>query len=411
MKTVKLIFITLLTTISCASEGPDIREDQAVEVAVSLDTGHLLTKSADPDEDKISNANLFVFNKEGDLEEHRYLDARRNGGRLPDITLSLIKGLDYSVAVCANFGYSISGIRSLDDLRNYRYHLAYPDEYKEGIPMSGIAAVTPAGPDSITVKLKRMMAKLTIDVDRSALEKNVRFSVAKISVRQSPRSATVFGKSRAEGRNDTFRTGFLKSGRDADQLNMETSPGMSRSLSLYMMENMQGDLPEGNESCSYVEIEAEYDSPEKYTRYGQYLIYRFYLGERKGNYDIERNSHYRITIRPEGDGLSEDGWRIDKTGLTDYAPKLVLHPSDYNECMPGDTVHIWCDVVPKTTPMTIDPVSHDEDEGVRELYDYEIDKDGHGLKVIPKTGGSILVYFEAGAPVNDSALALIVVDP
>ena len=61
--------------------------------------------------------------------------------------------------------------------------------------------------------------------------------------------------------------------------------------------------------------------------------------------------------------------------------------------------------------MTIDPVSHDEDEGVRELYDYEIDKDGHGLKVIPKTGGSILVYFEAGAPVNDSALALIVVDP
>ena len=44
-------------------------------------------------------------------------------------------------------------------------------------------------------------------------------------------------------------------------------------------------------------------------------------------------------------------------------------------------------------------------------YDYEIDKDGHGLKVIPKTGGSILVYFEAGAPVNDSALALIVVDP
>ena len=100
---------------------------------------------------------------------------------------------------------------------------------------------------------------------------------------------------------------------------------------MYLLENAQGDLLENvttdsgkvftdgryQEVCSYIELKAEYHSPSVHSRAGEYLIYRFYLGENRNNFDVFRNVRYRITVRPEGDGLQEDSWRVDKSGL-DY---------------------------------------------------------------------------------------------
>ena len=314
---VKLISIFMtVSVLSCSKEGPE--RPRMAEACVSLDPGVLLTRSSDPQEETISNVNLFVFNSDGDLEERRYLDSRKNGGRIPKLRVGLLTGVEYTLAACVNFSYEIKGISKLEDLKAYRYHLAYPDEYREGIPMTGMTKVTPSQQDTIVLRLERMMSKINVRIDRNGLESGVRFNVARISVRHSPRSAKVFGESKAEGSGDTFAIGFMKSGREADVLNMEEAPGLSRALSLYMMENMQGDLPDGNDSCSYIQIEAEYVSEEMHTLPGEYLIYRFYLGERKGNFDIERNCQYDITVRPEGDGLTDAGWRTDRSGLANY---------------------------------------------------------------------------------------------
>ena len=117
-----------------------------------------------------------------------------------------------------------------------------------------------------------------------------------------------------------------------------------------------------------------------------------------------------MTVCLEGDGLSEDSWRVDKGELVPET-RFDLHPAAYNECQPGDDYRIWCDVFPEDTPFEIDPVAWDDDEGVHNLYTYDIDPDGHGITLHTWKGGSALVYFKAGPPVNRDTLALLVIGP
>ena len=46
----------------------------------------------------------------------------------------------------------------------------------------------------------------------------------------------------------------------------------------------------------------------------------------------------------------------------------------------------------------------------RGLYDYTMDRDGHGVTLHLKNKGSGIVYIEAGAPVSDAAMAVIVIN-
>ena len=53
----------------------------------------------------------------------------------------------------------------------------------------------------------------------------------------------------------------------------------------------------------------------------------------------------------------------------------------------------------------------DDDEDVHNLYSFDVDPDGYGLTIHTWKGGSALVYFKAGPPVNRDTLALLVIDP
>ena len=293
----------------CAKAGP--RDER--EVRVRLDSGVLLSRSASPDETRISDLNLFAFRDDAELEAQLWISQRAfsEGG---EYTLPLPKGLPYSLYACVNFGHEISGIRSREDLEDYRHYMAYPDEYSRGIPMSGIAEID-GETDQVTISLERMMAKISLCIDRRRLDPDVRFNVRSVVIGNSPRSAAAFGTSRAQGTMDTFSRGFDRTGTQADGLNRIRSE-TSEEVSVYMLENLQGEEPE---VPSYIEIEVEYDSSSRYNLPGKYLIYRFYLGNGPGNHDVQRNFHYHFTVRPEGDGLlTEDGWKVDKSALTHY---------------------------------------------------------------------------------------------
>ena len=310
-KCVRLLFgiLALLAFSGCGKEGTG----SGRQIRIRLDGGTLSTRSESPDETRMSDLNLFAFRTDSELEEHLWIDARnfRDGGVS---TLSLPKGLEYTLYACVNFGYEIRGIRTPEDLASYRYYMTYPDEYSRGIPMTGIAELDGES-DEVTISLERMMAKISLSVDRRALDPDVRFNVRSVVIGASPRSAAAFGTSRALGEMDTFSRGFDRTGTQADGLNRDRG-GTSEEVSVYMLENLQGAQPE---IPSYIEIEAEYDSGTQYTRPGRYLIYRFHLGNGPDNYDIQRNFHYRFTIRPEGSGLlTQDSWKVDKSALADY---------------------------------------------------------------------------------------------
>ena len=371
-----------------------------------------VTKSSDPDENRIEDVNLFLFGADSMLCEKRFYagkDIRRENG-LPVAGISLLKDCKYNIFTVANAGFNLVGINTWEDLMAYRKHLAYPDEFSRGIPMSGkIENFSCSGKEPLSIPLYRMMAKISIRMDRSALDAGVKMNVASVTIGNCPNSALAFAPSRVANESQRFSKGYFKSLAGADNLNIGDDGGLSREVSLYSMENLQGDDRDGLRS--YVEMELEYQSAKEYTGAGKNLIYRFFLGDGKGNHDVERNCEYHFTVKPEGNGLmTEDSWRVDKSGLTAFTSgSITLHPGSYVERKVGEDVHVWAEVVPPLAPFDIglEELEFDRERGI---YDYEIDEDGHGVTLHLKSRGSGILYFEAGEPVNDSVACWIQVE-
>ena len=314
------------------------------------------TRALDPDEMRISDLNIFVFNEYGILEGRAYLTGLSSGGDGTGYcwSIDLLRNAEYSFYACANFGYE-TAIGTLEDLKAMRYHIAYPDDYSIGMPMSGKLEHVTVTEGEVTVPLERLMARISICVDRSRLDEDVEFNIKSIKVERCPRSVTPFMSSHASDPFDFFPSGFMRKDYETDVLNTVYSDGTSGEVSLYMLENMQGDLLPGNEDeslkvlpensgsrafCSYIEIRSEYLSDSQYSRPGEYLVYRFYPGEDPGNFDICRNSEYKIRIMPEGSGLNGTEWRIDKSGIESFARTLELSYSSLNFSYAGESTVI-----------------------------------------------------------------------
>ena len=420
-KTGVLLVVSLVTGCSIG-ERPG--ERVMGELVMELVSG-APARSTPPDEWLVSDINLLIYNEEGLLEERRYYPARSfsaTGGAVR-LRTSLLTEAAYDIFIAANIGYALPAL-GREEVESYRYHMAYPDEYSRGMPMCArLDGFVSHGEPSVTVPLIRAMARIDLRLDRSKLDSDVSFQVTAVTIGNGPSSVCLFGDSRAESASQVFAGGYTLNDRQVQPLNTDQTVGVSRPVSLYLLENLQGDLlntederektfSEGRypQVCSYLEIKGSYHSDAWHTRPGETVSYRFYLGDGPGNFDIYRNTACEVTVCLEGDGLSEEGWRVDKGELVSET-SFDLHPAAYNECQPGDDYRIWCNVFPEDTPFEIDPVAWDDDEGVHNLYTYDIDPDGHGITLHTRKGGSALVYFKAGPPVNRDTLALLVIGP
>lgn len=420
-KTGVLLVVSLVTGCSIG-ERPG--ERVMGELVMELVSG-APARSTPPDEWLVSDINLLIYNEEGLLEERRYYPARSfsaTGGAVR-LRTSLLTEAAYDIFIAANIGYALPAL-GREEVESYRYHMAYPDEYSRGMPMCArLDGFVSHGEPSVTVPLIRAMARIDLRLDRSKLDSDVSFQVTAVTIGNGPSSVCLFGDSRAESASQVFAGGYTLNDRQVQPLNTDQTVGVSKPVSLYLLENLQGDLLDTEDErektfsegrypqvCSYLEIKGSYHSNAWHTRPGETVSYRFYLGDGPGNFDIYRNTACEVTVCLEGDGLSEEGWRVDKGELVSET-SFDLHPAAYNECQPGDDYRIWCDVFPEDTPFEIDPVAWDDDEGVHNLYTYDIDPDGHGITLHTRKGGSALVYFKAGPPVNRDTLALLVIGP
>ncbi|MFA6592473.1 MAG: hypothetical protein WCR48_02040 [Bacteroidales bacterium] len=294
-------------------------EEEEKTVVFNFGTGSCLSKSEDPDEQIISDINLFVFNGLDELDEHRFFSKKEvlQIGSGAQCRTRIIRNSAYSYYVCANLGYALKGIRTKKDLLDYKYYMTYPDEYKEGIPMSGkIEGIIIGQSDTVSVPLTRLMSKISLSVNRAALDKDVEFNILSVRIGGCPNSARLFSDSRAESERDVFKVGFMKGQSQTGPLNTRNASGRSGEISLYVLENRQGILNEPIDGlCSFVEIESHYQSDSLTTKPDESLIYRFYLKDKTNNYDVLRNSHYHIAVKPEGSGLNGTEWSVVKTGL------------------------------------------------------------------------------------------------
>ncbi|MBE6234842.1 MAG: DUF4906 domain-containing protein [Bacteroidales bacterium] len=393
-------------------------EEDSVTCTICLTGGSMATRSADPDESLITDISLMVFDEHGDAEDCVWLPRGQDRHRM-----RLVKGKRYTICACANFGYQVyaDNISELDEIT---FHLAYPDEYREGIPMYARTETTVTADGEIRVMLERLMSKISIRMDRSRLSEGVKMDVRSALIGNCPRAAKVFSDNKVADEDGCFPFGFYRNELQTALLNYDTGDGLSREVSLYMLENMQGRMPSHIEddsdkildsdglpgrASSYIELELDYTS-DLYVSGSGSLIYRFYLGEDRNSLDVRRNTHYHITVTPEDDGLSEDSWRVDRSALTYIGPTgITQYPSSYIEGEIGDRIHIWCDVVPEEAPFDVG-LKYMEDDHRTGIYDYEIDPDGHGATLTLTGPGAGLIYMEAGPPVNDAALFYIIVN-
>lgn len=409
--------LTALCALAASCTNVPVERESEVEIV--FDSGSMHTRALNPDEERISDVSLLVFDIDGNAEECIWLpDA---GG---SHTVTLIEGRTYNIRACANFGYQVYADH-IDELDEITYHMAYPDEYREGIPMYAVLDGFTAGSSgTLTLGFKRLMAKISLKMDRSRLSEDVMMNVVSARIGNCPKTVQVCGPSRIISHDQCFASGFSRGEFETVPLNESGPDKISGEVSLYMLENMQGDIYPGiteddekvfvpedprSQICSYVELELEYMSSTHYSL-SRNLIYRFYLGADRNNLDVERNCRYSIIVRPEDDGLSGDGWRVDKSGIAETGPvSFAAYPQSYIRGDIGDQIHIWCEFSPPQAPFDVG-IEYMEDDKAEGIYDYRIDEDGHGA-VLTLTGpGRGLIYMEAGDPVNEAALFVIEVN-
>ncbi len=393
--------------------------EKETEVRISFSCDAMQTKAGQPDEDIISDISLMIFDENGSAEECVRLDKG-----ISEYTSRLVAGRKYHICACANMGRRIyaDDIRELDEIR---YHLAYPDDYRNGIPMYVRHEFTAEeGGDEINLRFERMMAKITLRIDRRRLSDDVEMYVRSVKIGNCPRVTNVFKPNKVHEKDDCFPAGFSLGGYETDNLNDTSESGLSKPVSLYMLENMQGSFDNvidsdsdkvfgkddhRNNVCSYIELNLDYTSPS-YISGSEGLTYRFYLGENRNDLNIERNCHYQIIIVPEDDGLSEDSWRVDKSDLTYCGPTyLQSYPEKYITGNIGEEIHIWCELLPENAPFDIGE-DYMRDDKANGIYDYVMDDDGHGVTLTLTGPGRGLIYMEAGPPINESTMFIIEVN-
>ena len=272
-----ILFAACTSLIGCSHNADSYSEES---ISIRFSTGNLTCRSIDPDEDKISDISLWVFDEYGRLEESIWLD--KNHGKT--CNLSLLVGKKYRFVACANFGYKIN-VTNICSLMDIRFHLVYPDEYRNGIPMMADTDYINIAKDGVvTLKFVRLMSKISIRMDRSHLSEDVKMNVCGIRIGNCPRSASVFNESRARNSDDCFPLGFSKDGEECNVLNIIESNGISYPISVYMLENIQGqfsdtpisedsekafdDYDPRRETCSYIELDIDYLSSDKASKDG-----------------------------------------------------------------------------------------------------------------------------------------------
>ncbi|MBE6233781.1 MAG: DUF4906 domain-containing protein [Bacteroidales bacterium] len=427
------ILTAAMTTLlyGCSHDVTDFGESGTekgcmADITISVSSLSYASKAIPPQESRISDISLMVFGPMGEIE--RYIRTERD--KTPDfghvdMKMELLKGVEYTFCACINFGYPVRA-DSIDDIDDLVYHMTYPDEYQEGMPMyARLDGVKITHDCTIDLYLKRLMAKICLKMDRSRLNEDVNMEVTAVRIGNCPRRIKVFSTNSVSSQDECFRSGFSHENEECSALNQMVYDGLSEEVSLYMLENMQGrfgpaDITDDSQKvfeagdprvqlCSYIEMEIEYTSGTVCSASGP-LIYRFYLGEDINSLDVERNSLYRITVCPSGDGLSDIGWRVDKSGLSERRePYISAFPSDYIRGDVGDVIHIWCEFYPPDAPFDAGEEYMIEDKA-RGIYDYVIDEDGKGATLTLTGPGSGLIYMEAGEPVNDAALFVIEVN-
>ncbi len=307
-------------------------------------------------ESVVADLNLYVVNSLGDMVAHNYISAEpeMQGGGQYKIMVTMQKELEYRIYAVVNAGKSLvaDSVLELEEL-------AFVNEGSSGIVsgskplMSGKSGWQSLyDGQTVYVDMERCISKILLKADYSQLNGDVEISIESASLVNIPDRVKLFGESRMENPEERLENQCIY-GLSEDEL--------KNGVPFYQYENRQGVLqpdnmdyrekvwPDGSiysKVCSYLELKAAYSSPRKK---GQ-ILYRFYLGrDMLSNYDVVRNTEYRITVYFKGDGaVDENTWRVDDSGIIDLVTAITIDPQRCEFVNIGETKELSAVVYPET---------------------------------------------------------------
>jgi len=271
----------------------------------------------------VKDVNVYVFAPGGELVCGRHFP--QGPVFFNDIAVSA--GKEYSIYVLANWGEELL-FENLEQLQGFSYAASEASDILQGKGadlMCGKAegVVFPVPGDLIDVELRRLYSRVELKFYMSYLNSSVEFAVKKASIKNVPKSVSLFSDNVAEEVTD----GAVFEGEDLSQL-------QTGAVSFHLFENMQGTIGSASSAkgkakllstrqrqvCSYIELECSYHSLE---RTGT-MTYRFYLGTDHTNCNVPRNSTQTVTVRFRGNvSPDENSVSVDNSALL-YRPTLII---------------------------------------------------------------------------------------
>ena len=363
-----LMVLPLFILPSCIDE-PDcsLNNDKLVDVRLTITLPEPISKSVNTkaprtDYNTVNDINVLVFDSSNTLEMIYYFD----GGAVSDApfgsidpalplnpstgnnlstTITIDKVLaNYQFYLVANHGSRIASVSSITDLENLQQTTT------NGIPdkcMMYARAVAESGSTTnYNAELKRTLSMVTVEIDGSNLGLNttlpfptngeIKIVPKSIRLRNVPKSCILVSDipnigtitTNASTGDEAIVTSWPTL--TSATLGNKTAGGHEdTAVPLFQFENKQGDHALGtgedqtykstnkDEDASYLEVEAFYQYYESGTisKSGT-IIYKFCLGSNIDiNYDVIRNTHYRVTLQLSGwGGALEDG-HINGSGV------------------------------------------------------------------------------------------------
>lgn len=267
-----------------------------------------ITKSGQIAENAI-DLNILAYDSDGLLEGHIY----KNGAT--SSTLILKQGEKTLVAIINMGPIDITRFPNLESIRN---HKVYQTSGSGGnmIFAGAIDVLVSKTSRNFTINVKRLLAKFTFLFNKTNLSPGVNIEITSISLKNVPAYSLLLDHNKASLENLCQNGDILSDGSMEPPMHNYATP-------LYMFENLQGNIGmnsnpvhkhpgEKENICSYVEITANYSSPDK----TGIIKFRNFPGlNTTNNYDIERGRHYMETIKFNGSSAGEISWRVDVSGL------------------------------------------------------------------------------------------------
>jgi len=285
-------FLIIVCFCLVACTRPGVTGKGKVSLVIDIESPE--TRGGIPENPAVNDLNITLTGEEGLVEFHGFWNF---AGQHSPPALEVTLGRSFSVYAFANAGFD-TGPATEESV----FHLRYPDNFDHGMPMACRidGYVAEKNGDVLVLPMERLLSRVSIRLDRSCLDNDVNMALMNARIGNGPRVVRPFKASAANSTDELFPSAYYCEG--------------PSDIELYTLENRQKQFDKG--LCTYVEMELDYDSANSSSADGKGLIYRFYLRE-NDDYDVVRNCHYTITVRPKGNGLlTEDSWRVDKSSLS-----------------------------------------------------------------------------------------------